>query len=246
MMSEKLKIFICYSRSYSYAAAHMESILEAQFDVFWDRYIENAVPWEENLKKEIVERDIFIYLLTPESVSSPYCRREYNCAVEARKKFVPVRLHRNTNTPLPIRKIQEIDFSDFGGKSFEIGISELSDSILNAVELDPTKHRLDLPEDRSFAKALEKTEFIVTQIQAGKLRGQHNSEERVILETLCDIVGDSDLLVHIEHFRKAIDGLENLVVSVEAQKALDRIERLQNYNQQFPLKSQPKPASNRE
>lgn len=55
--------------------------------------------------------DVFIYLLSPESVSSTYCRREFQIAVASNKAILPVLIDEKTPLPEELREVQYADLS---------------------------------------------------------------------------------------------------------------------------------------
>lgn len=109
-------IFISYSSRHRFATAKFVEFLEHQGydngEIFWDKYLVPAQDWREELKSEIRGRDIFLYLLTPESIKSVYCQNEYNLAADEQKLFIPVATHPEiSNLPDQIRRTQIIDFT---------------------------------------------------------------------------------------------------------------------------------------
>ncbi|HEX9941454.1 MAG TPA: TIR domain-containing protein [Thermoanaerobaculia bacterium] len=49
-----------------------------------------ASPWRDEIARAIEQRDVFLFALTPASVSSPECRKELEYARQLRKRVIPV------------------------------------------------------------------------------------------------------------------------------------------------------------
>lgn len=77
------KVFISYRRSDTSMLAHQlfERLIEAGYTPFLDCYsIESGVDFQEYLRNEIVDADVFVYLNSPHYNESPYTIEERDCA----------------------------------------------------------------------------------------------------------------------------------------------------------------------
>lgn len=77
------KVFISYRRSDTTAFAHQlyEELCKSKFVPFLDCYcIESGVPFQEYLRNEVVDSDVFIYLNSPNYEDSEYTKEERDCA----------------------------------------------------------------------------------------------------------------------------------------------------------------------
>ncbi len=93
------KIFVSYSRKDQRFARRFVSILKRAYgdtSVFYDRDISGGTEWWSKILKEIGKADIFIYLLSSQSLTAPYCRAEMREAMRLGKRFLPVRIKANT------------------------------------------------------------------------------------------------------------------------------------------------------
>lgn len=110
----KYDIFLSHSSRYKYITAKIVHILEEQnYTVWWDTELTPAQEWRNEIEKKIQESHYFLYLLSPESIRSHYCQKEYNLAVDKSLKFIPVLIHPDAKTELPqqIGTIQLVDFT---------------------------------------------------------------------------------------------------------------------------------------
>jgi hypothetical protein len=126
-------VFLSYSRTDADFARMLNTALqEADKNTWFDQEsISTGVDFEKEIFKGIDSADNFVFVLSPDAVSSEYCEREVNYAADNSKRFITV-LHRtiDPNTmPDALRKINWIDFKD---TAFEKSFPEL----IQAIELD--------------------------------------------------------------------------------------------------------------
>lgn len=109
----KRKVFISYS---TVDKPHVQQIVEllrdGGFDPWFDHYIEGGRSWKDQLKSSINECDVFVYVLTPESIASEWCRWEFQQAIKLKKCVVTILLQKRTTLDSLLKQIQYIDFSD--------------------------------------------------------------------------------------------------------------------------------------
>lgn len=87
-----MKLFISYSRDDKAWVETLYSGLEEGHDPFIDRRITAAADWWRTILDEIEQCDCFIYVMTPESVKSPFCVAELKYAVALNKPIAPIML----------------------------------------------------------------------------------------------------------------------------------------------------------
>jgi formylglycine-generating enzyme required for sulfatase activity len=68
--------------------------------------------WWDQITQKLNWCDGFLYLLSPDSVASEYCRRELDLAITLNKRIFPVLIHSNTPVPENIRQIQYADLTN--------------------------------------------------------------------------------------------------------------------------------------
>lgn len=97
-MSQQIpRLFISYSRSDRAFADMLVKYLSEMYgneNVFYDQQVTGGDDWWKTILTRIAECDIFIYLLSPRSVNSPYCKAEYEEAQRLQKQIIPVRIKR--------------------------------------------------------------------------------------------------------------------------------------------------------
>lgn len=85
-------IFISYSRrDKAFVQQLFESMNKAERDVWvdWDD-IPSASDWQKEINEGIEEAHTFIFVISPDSVNSPYCRQEVEYAAARKKRIIPI------------------------------------------------------------------------------------------------------------------------------------------------------------
>jgi hypothetical protein len=91
-MTDKKSVFISYAHKDGRAfTKRLADALAVYMDVFWDQNLE-AGNFFELLHDEIRGRDYLLYVMTPESLKSEWCRREIDYAKQQSKPIVPARV----------------------------------------------------------------------------------------------------------------------------------------------------------
>src|ERR1700745_1286362 len=92
-VSEKLKVFISYSRrdAAEFADELVAGLELAGFAPFLDRQdIRPGEPWEDRLGGLIAQSDTMVFVVTPEAVKSDRCKWEVDRTVALSKRLLPV------------------------------------------------------------------------------------------------------------------------------------------------------------
>jgi hypothetical protein len=78
LTSQRTRIFISYARSDAVFAERLEAALEARgLETFTDRQdITPGEDWWARIQKLIIQADTVVFVLSPDAVASPTCRRE--------------------------------------------------------------------------------------------------------------------------------------------------------------------------
>lgn len=109
------RIFVSYSRSDRRTVKKLIPLLREHYgyeNVWWDQNFVGGELWWEEILKEIAQCDIFLYLLSPQSLSRPYCLAEREEARRLHKQILYVKLRRFTNVPEIIAQSQFIELID--------------------------------------------------------------------------------------------------------------------------------------
>src|SRR5262245_553172 len=85
-------LFISYSRKDIETARKLTKAFEGQGLDFWIDWegIPPTVDWWQEIEKGIEEADVFLFLLSPDSVSSKVCRQEIEHAAKNGKRLIPI------------------------------------------------------------------------------------------------------------------------------------------------------------
>lgn len=110
-----LDVFISYSREDSDFARRINNMLQVQGKTTWfdQESIAAGVDFEQEIRQGIESTDNFLFVLSPEAVSSKYCDQEVGYAAKLNKRFVTLLYHNlpaeGFTLPEPLAKIQWID-----------------------------------------------------------------------------------------------------------------------------------------
>lgn len=108
----RVRIFISYARVDHEPVQELVACLQMGAHEPWhDFEIHTGQIWKEVLLQQITQCEVFLYVLTPDSVKSGWCRWEYGQAVNMDKPIFPLML-RNVTIPNELSSIQEIQFLD--------------------------------------------------------------------------------------------------------------------------------------
>jgi WD40 repeat protein len=123
-----LDVFVSYSRTDADFARQLNDGLQTQGKTTWfdQESIATGSDFQQEIYRGIEQSDNFLFIISPESVNSPYCADEVEYAQHLNKRFVTV-LHRNVNTGElhpELAQVQWLDFYQYGG-DFYANFSEL-------------------------------------------------------------------------------------------------------------------------
>jgi hypothetical protein len=140
-----MRLFISYARVDKPTVRQIVEILrDGDHDPWYDHQLKAGEKWEDQLEKAIKGCEVFLYMLTPESVVSGYCMWEFKQAVEMGKPVLPLLLRPNTRIPKPISSIQYVDFSDGITAS---AVARLMGGLSNLAKKLPPRAVADVPDD---------------------------------------------------------------------------------------------------
>jgi WD40 repeat protein len=94
------KVFLSYSRKDSAVAREIRKNLEGKLRNVWVDWeaIEPSEKWRQAIDEGIRTSDAFIFLVSEDSLRSPYCRDECMKAIDLRKRILPVVIDPNLAT----------------------------------------------------------------------------------------------------------------------------------------------------
>ena len=114
-----LDVFVSYSRADSDFARRLNEALQTQGKTTWfdQESIATGTDFQAEIYRGIEHSDNFLFVISPDSVNSPYCADEVEYARKLNKRFVTV-LHRKVNFEglhPELAKVQWLDFHKHGG-----------------------------------------------------------------------------------------------------------------------------------
>lgn len=160
-------VFISYKRiDQDFVRNLHKELTERQIDVWVDfEDIPLTTEWWEEITLGIEQADVFIFVISPESVTqSPVARMEIDHAVRLNKKLIPI-LYRPLTTPEmwealhpALKSHQQLDFSK--AESFAAGFAQLLEGITSDVDY-VRNHTRYLQRAREWEKANHDPSFIL-------------------------------------------------------------------------------------
>jgi CHASE2 domain-containing sensor protein len=89
--------------------------------------IKTGETFQAAIDRGIEEANNFIYLISPDSLESPYCQAEITYALSLNKRIIPLLIEPVDQATIPptIQALQFIDFTHLEQKSYQAGISDL-------------------------------------------------------------------------------------------------------------------------
>jgi formylglycine-generating enzyme required for sulfatase activity len=105
-----MKLFISYARVDKPYCVQIVNTLEVH-ETWYDQRLHAGQHWWKEILRRLEWCEGFIYLLSPESVESEYCKKEFELAQKLGRYIFPVLIHPNTIIPEALRELQYVDFS---------------------------------------------------------------------------------------------------------------------------------------
>lgn len=106
-----MRIFISYARVDKPYCKQIVDLLD-MLDVWYDQRLHIGQKWWDQIIYRLNWCDGFIYLLSPDSVASEYCRRELDLAISLNKRIFPVLIVKGTEVPANLLHIQYADLTN--------------------------------------------------------------------------------------------------------------------------------------
>ena len=105
-----MRLFVSYARVDKPYCIQIIDTLEVH-DVWFDQRLYAGQNWWREILRRLDWCEGFVYLLSPESVASEYCQREYKLAQSLGRHIFPVVVQPDTDIPTALRDIQYADLS---------------------------------------------------------------------------------------------------------------------------------------
>jgi|GEM_PF-3407054 len=124
------EVFISYSQKNADFARKLNLKLQTFGKNTWfdQESLVGASNFEEEIFKGIASSENFVFIISPQSVASPFCAEEVSYASKQNKRFIPILLEETPveNIPVELRSIQWVDFKN---KTFETAFGRLIQAI---------------------------------------------------------------------------------------------------------------------
>jgi hypothetical protein len=149
-MAQLPRIFISYKRADKRYTERLAKVLNRIYgnDAVWfDDDMFGGQQWWDEITRQIINRDVFIYLLSREAMESVYCRTEFSVARGYQRLIVPV-VVRQGRYPDEVRKFQLILQSTSENELVVETLAEILAAINHATGIPPP-----YPPSRSGANA---------------------------------------------------------------------------------------------
>ena len=106
-----MKIFVSYAREDKPFCIRIIETLQAH-EVWYDQRLYAGQDWWKEIQRRLAWCEVFIYLLSPESVASRHCRRELAIARKLKRAIIPVLIDSDTVLPESMRARHYVDLSN--------------------------------------------------------------------------------------------------------------------------------------
>jgi hypothetical protein len=106
------RLFISYSRVDKKTAEELVEHLREIYDygnVWFDSNIRAGTRWNDEIKQGIASCDVFLYLLSAESIQSKHCQNEFNAAQAQGKPVITIQIRDRIEIPEHLSEIQYVE-----------------------------------------------------------------------------------------------------------------------------------------
>jgi hypothetical protein len=121
------QIFVSYSRQDTqFVDRFIESLVQMGYDIWMDRQnIGGGALWQNAISDGLFNSQIYVIILSPNSVSSNAVLAELNAAVEYKKTILPIRFQR-FEFPPSLQWLAQRNWIDFHEQGFQNGLMKLT------------------------------------------------------------------------------------------------------------------------
>lgn len=111
--SKSRRVFVSHAKdSLEYCASLVSNLRQRSFDIWYDEHNLHSGDITETIEQELLSREYFVLVLSPEAVKSQWVRQEYTAALDllrdgSTRAFMPV-MASNCDVPLLLRNFRII------------------------------------------------------------------------------------------------------------------------------------------
>ncbi len=107
-----MRLFISYAHDDIRKVRQLVAIFrQGGHEPWFDEKLHTGEEWRDKLREEIEAADALVYVITPASIESEWCRWELATAIRAAKRIIPILLRKVDAIPSPLNKYQYIDLT---------------------------------------------------------------------------------------------------------------------------------------
>lgn len=127
------EVFISYSRKDGDFARKLNIELQNNEKTTWfdQESIADGSDFKTEIFKGIASSDNFLFVISPDSIASPYCAEEVQYAASLGKRFITILIRPTDPATIPA-ELSSVQWLDFSTQGFERGFSQL----LRALDID--------------------------------------------------------------------------------------------------------------
>ena len=146
-LSDRPSAFVSYAREdRPFVLRLADGLAQKKIEAIGDWQLISGEDYASRLRSLIVRADAFVFVVTPESVTSVECKRELEIAVGLKKRILPVSRRPHGSDDLLDSALRTPQWTFFGDTDdFERGLQMLSDAVVTNFDLVDVHSRLLAP-----------------------------------------------------------------------------------------------------
>lgn len=133
-----MRLFVSYARVDKPYCLQIVDTLDVH-EIWYDQRLYAGQQWWKEILRRLDWCEGFVYLLSPDSIASEYCRKEFSIAYNLGKSIFPVLIH--DQTPVPV-ELQELQYADLSKGLTPEAVKTLLNSIYIAEKSSTSKRTL--------------------------------------------------------------------------------------------------------
>ena len=124
------EVFVSYSRKDGDFARKLNQMLQDRGKTTWfdQESIATGEDFQKEIEKGILQSDNFLFVITPDSIDSPFCEDEVKYAASLGKRFVTI-LHRPIDVDDLPKELAQVQWLDFQSMGLEKGFNALIETL---------------------------------------------------------------------------------------------------------------------
>lgn len=214
-----MRLFISYARVDKHYCTQIIDLLDTH-EIWYDRRLHVGQKWWDEIARRLRWAQGFVYLLSPESISSQYCQKEMDIARRLGKKIFPVIIQPRTPIPDALLEYQYADFSN--------GLTvQAVKSLLDAIYLSDKGEPMPSPVPAHNGDGIDERPLLDLQLSTGEDADDSAAVHRILHE-IGDAMDEENydqavfLLKQLIENRIRLDMIDLPLLLKEAERALER------------------------